>query len=226
MATYDSASLLALCKLFAKRPTVDATTSDPDWYTFLSLAQQDTYKDIEVRCPAALVGAPAALTTSDSKTFTFGTDGNGYAIVPWGHARIYDSLEAIPTAPWQEGTDYTYEGTSIRIPHNATYSGTLYGQWVTQPSDISAATQPSLQPGPARILLVYKAVELWAATGGIRPALEETMGRRYMSGLAQWLLAWRSTPGSATSGGRWTSQGLAIDGGGLVDGSGASILWS
>lgn len=227
MATYDSADLLAKCRLFAKRPTTDATTPDADWYSFLTLAQQEAYHDISVRCPAALLGAPTALTAAgDNKTFTFGTDANGYAIVPWGHARIYPSLAAIPHDPWVEGSDYVYEGTKIRMPSDTTWPSTLYGQWVTQPADISASTQPSLQPGPARILLVYKAVELWAAAGGIRPALEESMGRRYMQGLAQWLLAWRTTPGSATTGAGGTALGLATEAdGGLVDGSGAPIVY-
>lgn len=227
MSTWDSADILAKCKLFAKRPTVDATTSNAEWFMYLTMAQDEAYDDISVRCPEALLNEPTALTAvSGDKVFNFGTDDNGYPVVPRGHARIYPSLASIPNDPWQEGLDYSWEGTRIRIPADATYTGTLYGQWVDQPDDIAADSEPSLQPGPARILLVLKAVELWAASGGIRPALEESMGRQYMKALSRWLLVWRTSPGSAVSGNRWTAQGIAAEGaGGLVDGLGAPIVY-
>lgn len=172
---WQSSDCLTLFNRKAGRPTTDAIT-DANKYDRLARAQDSVLMEIASVDPRILYGAPTAMTTADGGyTFTFGTDGNGYALFPLGKANIYPSLNAVPNYPWVPGVDYLDEGTTIRMPNNIAYSGTLYWQGITAPQAMSASVQPVLQPPNARILIVIKAVKDFAQEAGRNPALADDM---------------------------------------------------
>lgn len=179
---WASADLLTRFNDLAGRPSTDAVTSTTK-YSFLAEGQREAFNDIALRCPEALFSAPAALTAaSDRKTFTFGAGVYPIAV------ELYPSLAAIPTDPLIEGIDFLAEGAQIRIPNDRSWAGTIYGRWVAPPSDVDASTEPTLVPAQARELIVFKAVELFAERGGLRPDLADRMGARYERALTKWLL--------------------------------------
>jgi hypothetical protein len=191
MATYDSSDLLSRFNRLAKRPSSDEIT-DAVKYALLAQAQMDVIYEIAIRAPYALYQDPAALSTSDNKEFTFGTDGNGHAVTPYGYVGIYPSLNAIPDMPWVKGLDYLDEGTLIRIPNNRTYGGTLYWRGIATPADIASGTQPALRPAPARVLIVIKAVWNFALEGGARPALADAMERMWAQQFPVHMAGWKT----------------------------------
>ena len=191
MSLWNSAGLLTQFNRLARRPSVDAIT-DATKYEMLARAQVNVIGQIAGIYPDGVYQAPAALTTSDNQIFTFGTDGDGNAVAPMGFVGIYPSLESIPDYPLEPGLDYLDEGTQIRIPHNSTWSGTLYGRWIPTPSDISASTQPALNPAPARRLIVLQAVMDFAAEGGGRPEIYAAAEREWAKAWPSWLMQWRT----------------------------------
>lgn len=228
MATYDSAYLLALFNRLAGRPSSDSIT-DASKYQRLAEAQNEIVADIAAIAPNVLyptvtyASIPTLSTSDGGKTFTFGTDANGYAITPLGKATIYTSLNDIPTNPWKEGRDYiALGGTAIQIPNNNTYSGTLYWRGISPPADIDATHQPSLFPEASRELIAIRAVYNFAGEGNRAPDLIATMATRYGEPLgpnagafARWCAAWKT---QFQSGGALQSvSGLAVAVGSAVN---------
>lgn len=170
MTIYASADLLAACKLYARRPASDQAMPNDSWYSLLTLAQGEVYPALFSRFPDLAYGAPILMSTADGgRTYTFGTDADGAAIRPAGHAEIYPDLASIPDSPLIIGADYLFEGSLIRIPNNSTRSFTNgpYARMVLRPDTvISASVQPLLQPKNLRMLLVWKALEGWASRPG------------------------------------------------------------
>jgi hypothetical protein len=192
VSTYDSADLLGRFNALAARPSSDEYT-DADKYSLLATGQMKVLEEIAIRYPDCLYQAPTAMSTADSgATFTFGTDGNGYAVMPYGHVGIYSSLNSIPDNPWVPGIDYLDEGTLIRMPNGRTYSGTLYWRGIATPADIAAGTQPSLRPAPARVLIVYKAVEEFGLRGGLQPEVTTAAQALWAREFPTWMANWRT----------------------------------
>src|ERR1700730_6964824 len=145
----------------AGRPSADAIT-DTVKYGLLADAQDAVMSRIAAICGKQQNQAPTAMSTADGGyTWTFGTDGNGYALYPLG-ARVYPTLTSIPDYPWTPGLDYLDEGTTIRMPNNMAWTGSLYWYGIVGPQAISASVQPVIQPPPARILIVIDAVRSFA----------------------------------------------------------------
>lgn len=199
-ATWDSAYLLDLFNRLTGRPTSDSISGTTK-YQMLSEAQNEIVADIAAICPNVLYPTTTpTMSTSDSKTFTFGTDANGYNITPMGKATIYTNLNNIPTNPWMEGADYiALGGTAIQIPNNNTYSGTLYYRAITNPADIDATHQPALFPEASRELIAIRAAYNFGGEGNRNPDLVGTMGIRYGAPLsaqpgrfAYWCLTWKT----------------------------------
>lgn len=193
MASYDSADLLAQMKELADIPTTSEFTSAA-LYSRLARAQQDVIEEIAGIYPNCLyrTTGPAALSTSDSKVYTFGTDGQGHPVAPMGFVQVFKNLSDYPDSPMIPGLDYLDEGTQIRIPNNRTESGTLYWQGIPTPTDISASQEPALRPAPARRLIVIRAVETFAREGGRNYALADDMERLFATQLRKHLLVWRT----------------------------------
>lgn len=184
----DAAALLQLFNEKAGRASsdqVDAATK----YRKLSQGQQRVVGEIAAIYPQALYAAPAAMTTTDRKVYTFGTSG-GEPIVPDG-VKVYHSLNDVPDDPYAPGVDYLDEGTQIRWPNNRTGPATLYYQGIPPLADIAADSAPSLQPKEARELIVIRAVELWAAENNRRPDLVDAMRAEWASLFPVWMLRFR-----------------------------------
>lgn len=187
---YQSADLLSLFKTWGG---VNGTTpTDASIYTRLSQAQDYVYGQIAATDPKVLYGAPTAMTTADGGlTFTFGTDGDGYALFPLGDAQIYTTLNAVASYPLRPGLDYLDEGTSIRMPNAVPYTGTLYWRGITAPAAITASVQPSLYPAQARILIVVEAVRRYAMEEARNPNLMQVMDSRWNDQWPMWITAMR-----------------------------------
>ncbi len=175
---WQSSDLLTRFNQTAGRPATDAIT-DPAKYIFLSDGQEAVITEVAGVMPKPLLGAPTLMTSADGGyTFTFGTDGNGYALFPIA-TKIYPSLNAIPDYPWKPGIDYLDEGVQIRMPNNIAWSGSLYWRGITLPQQISASVQPVIQPPPSRTLIVTKGVQLFAEQFLRNAALADQMEIRW-----------------------------------------------
>ena len=178
---WESADLLTRFNQMAGRPSTEGgTLTDTIKYQYLADAEEYTIGRIASIAPKVLYGAPVALTTADGGlTFTFGTDANGYSLMPLGRATIYDSLASIPGGAWAPGVDYLDEGATIRMPNNRTFTGTLYWYGISPPHRLDASNQPVLLPPHARMLYVIKAVADFAGNGVRNAVLEERLLERY-----------------------------------------------
>lgn len=124
--------------------------------------------------------------------FTFGTDGDGYAIAPIGKARIFDNPASFPQYAWVEGWDYVNEGTQIRLTNNRTWTAALYWYGITLPAAISASTQPALFPEPARELIVYEACKQYGLEGKRDLALTASMDALLTAAYPRWMAVWKT----------------------------------
>lgn len=197
MPVWDSADCLRRLKRAVGLADANEEDDATDLYPILASAQAEVIREIAVRYPACLYyqQGPTALTPSaDLKTFSFGDDANGNAILPMGWTQLSNRLTAFSgddSYYWREGVDFLDEGTRIRIPGDRTYSGTIYGRWIPTPPDIAADTDPILEPAEARQLIVIKAQQAWASEGNIRPDLVADAERQWAKAFPVWMLTWR-----------------------------------
>lgn len=175
MALYDSADLLSRFRRYADRPTSDEDLSDADVYAYLTDAQIPVVGEIAALFPRLLMGAPALMSTSDNgATYTVGTDSEGAAIYPFGHAEVYaqaaNGAELYGSTYGAYNGDFVFEGAKLRVPAGNTrsFSSGPYIRYVALPLTISASTEPTLQPKQIRQLVLYRGLVLWANTGGHR----------------------------------------------------------
>lgn len=170
MPLWDSADLLSLCKLYARRPENDQAMPPASWYSFLSHVQPQAFSDLVTRFPDLAYGPPLLLSTTDGGfTYGFGSDVDGDPIRAMGHAQVFASLPAIPDDPLELDEDFIVEGAILRIPSNRSrqFSAGPYARVALRPdTEISATVAPVLQPKPARMLLVWAALEAWASRPG------------------------------------------------------------
>lgn len=220
---YSAAYLLRLFKRLVGRPQQADAVTDGSYYERMTDAQASIVADIAGICPHVLYPtAPLTLSTTDSKTFTFGTDANGFAIAPIGRSKIYRSLNDVPDDPMVPGVDYIPLGaTSIQVPNNQTYTGTLYWRGVSPPGiiDGSGVNEPVLYPEGSRQLIAYRAAIAFLLEGERHPELAATYtglyGRPLGAGpglFAQWTLAWRTQFAGGGAMGSVTGLTLALSG--------------
>lgn len=193
MTAYASADLLARFNQMAMRPTSDEIT-DATKYTLLSDAEVAVINEIAARYPDCLyqTGGVSQLSTTDNQVFTFGTDANGDAVAPLGLVGIYADPADVPDCPLVPGVDYLDEGTQIRLPNDTSDAGPLYWRGIATPAGISASSEPTLRPAPARILIVIKAVWQHALDGALRPDLADQMEARWNREFPVYMLNWRN----------------------------------
>jgi hypothetical protein len=177
MALYSTAALLAFIKKQARRPSSDESQSDGEWYAYMSRAQRYWIQVIATVAPEAMMGAPTAMSTSDSGvTYTFATaSADSDPVFPIGHVELYDGVRGVLLRPGtydDVGCDYVIEGNRVRFPGNVarTFPNGLYARFVdSQPVDIAASSgEPVLKPLNARELIAYRALILWAEEDGGR----------------------------------------------------------
>lgn len=169
MALWDSADLLQRCRDESQEPLMGTVTTDAQWYSLLTASQHRVWRLFAMHCPHVLVGAPVALSTSDGgSTYSFGA-----TVYPLGYAELREGLDGgmLWSGPnWSNVADFVFEGNRLRVPNGQTrtFSSGLYARYVATPGTIDAATEPTLVPDWARILLVYDAVKEWAGQGDLR----------------------------------------------------------
>lgn len=223
MANWDSADLLARCKVHAKRPAIDAGTTDLNWYVLLGDAQLAMYRLISVHAPGVLVEAPIKMTSSDSGvTYYFKDEDDGTTVTPMGPVEIYDNLSRPPLRPgtfWSKAGDYVQEGDHVRMPGNKARTfgdGFPKSRHINPPGLIASGTAPTLKPDDARELIVFKALILWANRGGRRDP------RPYQD---DWNRAWFGDPNTGEMGWLYVLKGMDPFGGVQAhDGGGRGIL--
>lgn len=196
MATtlWDSAGLLKQLKLEMGLQDAHEFDDTTDLYPRLAKAQRSVIRQCASRYCKAFYQAPSALTPIDGKTFSFGVDAQGDAVVPMGWVQIAPRLSAFSGdsfGGWAEGLHFSDEGPIIRIASNRTWTAPLYGRWVEAPPDISTTVQPILFPVEARELIPIRATEDWAGEGNQQPALAQTMRVKWAEKFPEHMLAYK-----------------------------------
>jgi len=184
MATWDSADLLSRCRLLAARPTTDTATSDAQWYQMLTEGQAHWTNVFSAQVPWVLMNPPTLLVSTDGG-YTYPFPG---CVMPLA-VEVFDALDTgrilKPSAYWDPNGDYVWEGDHIRFTQGTaqSFANGPYARYVSPPGAIDASTQPSLVPAHCRLLLVYRAVAIWANRGGFRdPSPFYEMERRFWYG--------------------------------------------
>lgn len=179
MPTWDGPAVLKALKLEMGLNDANEYDDTTDLYPRASHAQVKLVERIATVFPNALYPAPFAMTRAgDGKTYSYGTDSSGNAIVSLGSVQIAPTLAAFSGdtfVGWQEGRDFYDEGDHIRIVSNRTYSGTLYVRAVLTPPDITAAVAPVVNPASARALIGVLGAWLFALEGNQNPQLAQAM---------------------------------------------------
>ncbi|KKK84728.1 hypothetical protein LCGC14_2780410 [marine sediment metagenome] len=181
---WTNQDLIDRCIFFARRPSGDAEMSKREWYELLTLAQEHWYDTFSVHVPEVLYGTPAQLSTADSgATYTF--PGSIHPIGPVEVRAARDSYLLIPSTDWNPHGDFVHEGNLIRMPHGETrtFDDGPYARFITPPDKIDENTPPTLNPPRARILLVYRALVMWASRGAMRdPTTYEVLEQKAWTG--------------------------------------------
>lgn len=142
--------------------------TDAAIFRYLSLAQESVFRMLATLAPQSQTAAPEKLTTADGGyTYTL-------ARYPFGQVELRESrtgrrLE--PGAEFSTSADFVQEGQTIRWCNGVqrTFTDGPYARYAPSPTDIAAsAAEPTLLPAQARVLIVYRALDLWCAKGGYR----------------------------------------------------------
>lgn len=164
MALWDTADILARCKLESGLPASTTFPSDANWYTWLTRAEAYWKPKLASQYPYHMFGAPTLITSADSGvTYTFGSEASPLAV------EVYTSLTGTRLRVGQFGDsngDYVWEGSQIRMPGNTArvFANGPYARWVTSPTTIDGSTQPTIKPTWTRQLLVDRALIYYART--------------------------------------------------------------
>jgi hypothetical protein len=165
MAIYDSADLLARLKAKLKRPATDEDLLDPAAYILLQEGQTYWVEQIATHFRSQMLTRELMTTADGGLTYTLSAD-------PLGNVEIMSGLSGSPLSPsadWGDG-DFVAEGRTIRFPFGRvrTFAAGPYAFYVKAPGLLDAATQPTLQPARARLLIVAHAAIIYCTNGGFR----------------------------------------------------------
>jgi len=198
MAGWDSADLYDRFLLYLGRGNGGVMDADELWtsarsYRALADAQEVVYSDVAPICPQAFVQAPVQLVTTDGGvTYTY--PGSAY---PIAHTEVYAQetggrqLYATSYGTW--GGDFVIEGATIRTPGNRvrTYSSGPYARYAALPSRISSTVEPTLQPEPARELILFRAL---ADAADVSAGMMDNSPwiSRYVEARKRWITVWQT----------------------------------
>lgn len=184
MAIWDSADLLARVKRYVNRPATDESITDPDYFAFLTEAENHWKPILATHYPGPMYVPPTKLSTSDGGV-TYDFPGG---ITPIGNVELYRNPRGDPLHIGYFGdptADAVVEGDRIRMVRGRarTFSDGPYARWVSPPGIIDAATQSTIEPAQNRILLIWDALERWAIRSGEKdPAFFQKKRRDAWSG--------------------------------------------
>ena len=169
MANYDAADLLARVRSLTRTEGQTDFPSDTQFYQWLTEGENEIKGEVSITCPRALLSGPALMATADAGlTFTFGTDADGNAIVPFGQVILFRQLADYPDVPMEPLVDYVQEGGRIRAPANTPMassfpSGAPYFIGILP---TAGTTSFSLVPADKRVIAVYYAAGVYGRAGG------------------------------------------------------------
>lgn len=218
---WQSTDLLSRFQSWAQLPASNGPISDANLYQRLSDAQDQVILECANLMGRILFTPPFQMTSSDGGyTYGYGNDGNGYALFPLA-GYVYPTEQAIPGYPWVPQRDYLDEGTVIRGLYNTVIPLAPWFYGIVQPAQLSASTQPVIQPTPSRVLIVIEAVKLYAQEGNRDQNLAAAMQVRWDEQWPRWATAIRrhlrgprSLGPLTAGGGTWTGAGIGVGGGG------------
>lgn len=169
-----SADLLDLYNSLTGRAVADSIL-DTTKYKALSRAEREVITKIasvrpESLYPKVSTTSIPTMVTTDNNVFTFGTDGDGNAIVPFGDCQIYQKYTDIPDRPLRPDWDYVAEGSQIRLPRNRTITFPLFFRGIIMPPAITATENPHLIPTDINELTALRAAHHFAESGNVRNA--------------------------------------------------------
>lgn len=189
MADYDSADLLARFKRYQRRPTADEKLDTDGVYALLTEAQAWFASEIAIYCPQVLLEAPVKLNSSDNGvTYPFPNDSDGDPIAPlYCEIAARDGGNTLWASTYFDPRgDFVIENDRIRMPGGRarSFGDGPYVRLITPPGAISASSEPveRIKPKAARMVIVWKALELWAAVGGELDEAPFTQNRRELWG--------------------------------------------
>lgn len=175
----------------------DELWTDARVYQWLADAQETVFSDLAPLAPHAFVGAPVQLTSPDGgQTYTFGS------AYPFGHVEVYAQETGgrmlYATTYGNSGGDFVIEGATIRTPGNRTrtYQTGPWARFTSFPTRLSSTVEPTIQPLPARELILWKALETAAevSNGSMDPTPWAT---KYAEAKRRWTILWQTQYQSA-----------------------------
>jgi hypothetical protein len=198
MSGWTSADLLDRFLTNLGRAHGGAVQADELWtvarsYNTLADAQEQVYTEFAPMVPHAFVSPPLQLTTADGgRTYTFGAN-----VYPMGHVEVYAEESAgralYATTYGDLGGDFVIEGALIRSPGNRvrTYARGPFARFVGFPVRMSASVEPSLEPAPARELILWRALSLAAevSNGELDPS---PWNAKYADARQRWVRLWQT----------------------------------
>ena len=222
---YTSKYLLTMLLRYLGRPETADAISAQTYLDRLTDAQQQIVADLAGIMPDVLYPTTTTLptmSTTDSQTFTFGTDANGFALAPIGNVGLYRSMADVPNYPMEPGIDYIPIGaTAIQIPNNQTYSGSIYWRGISPPGiiDLSGSHEPVLFPEGARELIALRAAINFCNEAGLNPSVAAILASQYGYPLAGnpgrfafWCMTWKTSYRRGGALGTITGRQLAASG--------------
>lgn len=161
-----TAGLLTFVQMQSGIPANTDEMTPAKWYMYLELAQKDIFFQIVAHAPQSQFGAPVKLTTPDEGyTYVFPSQ-------PWGRAEIRESRNGSLLYPGDEfaASDFVPEGDTIRWPDNRsrTFADGPYARFAVEPGVIDESNEPTLKPANDRVVIAWRALEMWASKGGLR----------------------------------------------------------
>lgn len=168
MALWDSADLLARCQRDSGTKAIpDEAVASPDWFAFLTEAQDQLTRMISAIFPAALATDPVQLSSTDGGlTYEFPT-------APMALLEVTSGKGGYPLtfgAFYSGGNDLVWEGElTLRMARNTarSFGAGLWVRYIPQPGAIDDTTEPTL-PKQYRPPLVPLACYRYASQGGFR----------------------------------------------------------
>lgn len=196
MSGWTASDLKERFQLYLGRGNGGVLDADELWtdariYLLLADAQEAVYADLAPFAPHAFVGVPVLLTSSDGGvTYTF-------PAYPIAHVEVFaqeaGGRQLFATSYGNRAGDFVIEGSVLRAPGNVarTYASGPWARFSRFPDRIDAATDPAIEPEPARELVLWKALETAAEVAN--GALDATVWQdKYAQARQRWLTVWRT----------------------------------